>query len=229
VVLDGNDAGYGVIGDAQLAWFRETLGQAKAAGEKVICFCHFAALKAAAEHHRLAKPEPVLAALDNAGCVVAWIAGHDHAGGYALRKGVHHVTLRGLVEAGGATAFARFELADSRLRETGFGNEPGRELPFGAGRSGSAPPLVRERADLAGRHGRAHQRPRRRHPLPRRRLLLVRRAQDRRRGRHRGARRRARLLVPRPHELEGRGRRAEGVRRPRQRDHEGVQSWSGRR
>ena len=133
VVLDGNDAGYGVLGDAQLAWFRETLAQARAAGEKVVCFCHFALLKEAAGHHRMAKPEPVLAALDDAGCAVAWIAGHDHAGGYALRKGVHHVTLRGLVEAGGATAFARFELADGRLRETGFGNEPGRELPFGPG------------------------------------------------------------------------------------------------
>ena len=88
VVLDGNDAGYGVIGDEQLKWFRSTLDKAVKAGEKVICFCHFALLKEAAEHHRMAKPEPILEAMDEAGCVAAWFAGHDHAGGYAVREGV---------------------------------------------------------------------------------------------------------------------------------------------
>jgi len=132
VVLDGNDAGYGVVSDGQLDWFRKTLAQARQAGEKVICFCHFPLLQTAAENNRMDKPEAVLAELDAAGCVVAWIAGHDHAGGYAQRKGVHHITLRGLVEAPGSTAFARFELGADRLRETGFGNEPSRELPFGS-------------------------------------------------------------------------------------------------
>ena len=130
VVLDGNDAGYGVISAGQLDWFRTTLAQARQAGEKVVCFCHFPLLKEAAENNRMAKPEAVLAELDAAGCVVAWIAGHDHAGGYARRNGVHHITLRGMVEAPGSTAFARFELGADSLRETGFGNEPGRELPL---------------------------------------------------------------------------------------------------
>ena len=132
VVLDGNDAGYGVVSAGQLDWFRSTLAQARQAGEKVICFCHFPLLKEAAENNRMAKPEAVLAELDASGCVVAWIAGHDHAGGYALRKGVHHLTIRGLVEAPGSTAYARFELGADRIRETGFGNEPSRVLPFGS-------------------------------------------------------------------------------------------------
>jgi hypothetical protein len=130
VVLDGNDAGYGVVSDEQLAWFRTTLGQAQQAGEKVICFCHFPLLKAAAESHRMNKPEPVLAALDASSCVVAWIAGHDHTGGYARRNGVHHLTLHGLVEAPDNTAYARIELGPDRIKETGFGNEPSRELPL---------------------------------------------------------------------------------------------------
>jgi hypothetical protein len=130
IVLDGNDAGYGIMSDAQLDWFRAELGKAQQAGEKVICFCHFPLLQAAAESHRMNKPEPVLAALDAAPCVVAWVAGHDHNGGYARRKGVHHLTLRGLVEAPGSTAYARFEIAPDSLKETGFGNEPSRELPL---------------------------------------------------------------------------------------------------
>ena len=132
VVLDGNDAGYGVVSAGQLDWLRSALAQARQAGEKVICFCHFPLLKAAAETHRMANPEAVLAELDAAGCVVAWIAGHDHAGGYAMRNGVHHLTIKGLVEAPGSTAYARFELGTDRIRETGFGNEPSRVLPFGA-------------------------------------------------------------------------------------------------
>jgi 3',5'-cyclic AMP phosphodiesterase CpdA len=131
VVLDGNDAGYGVVSDRQLAWFRDTLDQAQAAGEKVICFCHFPLLKTAAKHHRMAKPEEILQTLHAHTCVAAWIAGHEHAGGYARQRHVHHLTLRGLVEAPGSTAFARFELAGDRILETGYGNEPSRELFLG--------------------------------------------------------------------------------------------------
>lgn len=140
VVLDGNDAGYGIVSERQLAWFQSTLGQAQQAGEKVICFCHFPLLKTAAEHHRMAKPEAVVKLLDAHTCVAAWIAGHEHAGGYARQRHVHHLTMRGLVEAPGSTAFARFELAGDRIRETGFGNEPGREMFLGGA---SAPPTRR--------------------------------------------------------------------------------------
>ena len=131
VVLDGNDAGYGVVSERQLMWFRETLDRAQGTGEKVICFCHYPLLKTAAEHHRMAKPEEILKTLDDHTCVAAWIAGHEHAGGYARQRHVHHLTMRGLVEAPGSTAFARFELAEDRIQETGFGNEPSREMFLG--------------------------------------------------------------------------------------------------
>lgn len=130
VVLDGNDAGYGVIGDEQLDWFHSTLDKSGQEEEKVICFCHFALLKEAAKHHRMAKPGPILKAMDEANCVVAWFAGHDHAGGYAERNGVHHVTVKGMVEAPVENAYAVIELHEDRLEETGFGKEPSRELAF---------------------------------------------------------------------------------------------------
>jgi hypothetical protein len=116
------------------------LERAQQAGEKVICFCHFPLLKTAAEHHRMAKAEAILKTLDAHTCVAAWIAGHDHAGGYARQRHVHHLTMRGLVEAPGSTAFACFELAGDSIRETGFGNEPSRELYLGGS---SAPRTVR--------------------------------------------------------------------------------------
>ena len=131
IVLDGNDAGYGVIGPEQIKWFGAKLAQAAKAGEKVICFCHFALLKAAAAHHRMAKPQPLLDAMDRSDCVVAWFAGHDHAGGYTVRKGVHHVTLKGIVEHPVKNAYALIELHGDRIKEIGFGAEPNRDMPIG--------------------------------------------------------------------------------------------------
>jgi len=131
VVLDGNDAGYGVVSEKQLAWFRAVLARAAARHEQVIGFCHFALLKEAARDHRMAQPEPLLEALDRAGCVVAWFAGHDHAGGYALRNGVHHITIKGMVEAPGKNAYAFIELHPDYLRVVGVGAENSRNLAFG--------------------------------------------------------------------------------------------------
>jgi 3',5'-cyclic AMP phosphodiesterase CpdA len=132
VVLDGNDAGYGVLGAEQLAWFTATLERAAAAHERVLCFCHFALLAEAAPNHRMATPAPVLEIMDRSACVVAWFAGHDHAGGYAVRNGVHHVTVKGLVEAPETGAYGLVELYPDHLREIGVGSEPSRDLPLPA-------------------------------------------------------------------------------------------------
>ena len=132
VVLDGNDAGYGVMSAKQLDWFRGVLAQAKAQGERVICFCHFPLIEAASQRgHIMHKPAPVLDVLDNApGVVVAWLCGHDHAGGYALRQGVHHLTLQGTCESKDEPAMATLSLFPDHLLVAGFGRVPSRELPF---------------------------------------------------------------------------------------------------
>ena len=127
-VLDGNDAGYGIIGSEQLEWFRSGLHQAALNGEKVLVFCHFALLKEAAGNHRMAESEALLEAMDATGCVVAWFAGHDHAGGYALRNDVHHLTFKGMVESPVNNAYALVELYPERINVIGFGDEPSRNL-----------------------------------------------------------------------------------------------------
>jgi len=130
VVLDGNDGGYGVVGWPQQEWFRATLKQAVQKGERVICFCHFPLIDGAAPGARMADPQPLLSAMDEAPCVVAWFAGHDHAGGYAIRKGVHHVTIKGMVEASQKNAYALIELYPDGIRERGIGEEPCREMKW---------------------------------------------------------------------------------------------------
>ena len=85
IVLDGNDAGYGVLGREQLKWLKSRLQRARGNGERVIVFNHFALIERAARHHRMKTPQPVLELINESGCVVAYFAGHDHAGGYAFQ------------------------------------------------------------------------------------------------------------------------------------------------
>lgn len=131
IVLDGNDAGYGALGDVQLAWLDSTLTQARSKDEKVIVFNHFALLEAASGGARMKTPEPVLKLIEASGSVVVYFAGHHHSGGYAFEKSIHHITVKGMVDYPDSTAYAIIEVQPDRIRETGFGREPSRELIFG--------------------------------------------------------------------------------------------------
>ena len=59
-------------------------------------------------------------------------AGHDHAGGYTMRNGVHHITIKGMVEAPDKNAYAFIELHPDYLRVVGVGAESSRHLSLGA-------------------------------------------------------------------------------------------------
>lgn len=131
LVLDGNDAGYGVMGAEQIAWLAGKLAAAKGSGERVIIFCHYPLLKEAARGHRLQNADAVLPVIEGAGNVAAWIAGHDHVGGYCERAGIHHVTLKGLVESVDGPDYAFFSVFPNRIVEDGFGGEPDREMALG--------------------------------------------------------------------------------------------------
>ena len=128
IVLDGNDKGYGVLGKEQLAWFKSKLAEACGDKEKVIVFNHFALLKSAARDGRMKTPQRVLKLINESGCVVAYFAGHDHAGGYAFQDGIHHITVKAMVEAPIRNAYAVIEVYPAKLKEVGYGKEPSREM-----------------------------------------------------------------------------------------------------
>jgi manganese-dependent ADP-ribose/CDP-alcohol diphosphatase len=130
VVLDGNDAGYGILGSDQIKWLETTLARAKQHDERVIVLNHFALLKQAAARSRMKKPEPVRGILNRSGCVVAYLAGHEHAGGYAKDHGIHHVTLQGMIESAPRNAYAIVDVFNNRIVLHGFGAVPSRTLPF---------------------------------------------------------------------------------------------------
>ncbi|MDD5599559.1 MAG: CehA/McbA family metallohydrolase, partial [Victivallaceae bacterium] len=140
VALDGNDGGRWKISDKQTEWFKNILDRAKRDGEKVICFCHYPLLDDISKHHRLCNPETLLRIMAENRCVVAWISGHHHPGGYAYFNNVQHVSVKGMVETK-ENSYAVFELYPAMLKETGFGDEPSRVLPFGNGGEMPVKPL----------------------------------------------------------------------------------------
>jgi len=115
----------GAIGAEQLAWLKRTLAAAAAAGERTVVFCHFPVYPAGM--HTLWNDTHVLEVLEAAKGVVAYIAGHDHAGGCAAGKGIQHLTVAGMVETR-ETAYALVKAYPDRLSVTGFGREPSRVL-----------------------------------------------------------------------------------------------------
>ena len=130
IVLDGTDAGYGVLGPEQKVWLTRKLGEARKAGERVIVFNHFAVLMGK-KGAMMTQAEPVLKRVEEAG-VAAYFAGHHHRGAYVLRKGVHHVTFQGMVEAPVKNAYAVVEVYEDRIEIRGVGKVPSRTLKLPA-------------------------------------------------------------------------------------------------
>lgn len=78
--------------------------------------------------HNLWNDAAVVSLLENAGCVAAYINGHNHAGNYAERNGIHYVTLHGMVDTPDTTAYAVARVYPDRLEIQGVGREESRSL-----------------------------------------------------------------------------------------------------
>jgi len=119
----------GGIGKAQKEWLSGQLAEASAKGEKVIVMGHIPILAAASgDWCLLYNHDEILQTLEHYQCVVAYLSGHDHGGGYAERNGIHHVTMQGMVEAGPESAYAIVTLFPDRIEIKGTGAVPSRTL-----------------------------------------------------------------------------------------------------
>ncbi len=117
----------GGIGSEHIAWLKTEFRKASTAGEKVIVFCHFPVFPP--NVHNLWNDDEVLRIIESNPCVVAYVNGHNHAGNYAERNGVHFLTLRGMCETE-ETAYSVVEVHGDHLKLVGYGREPGRILKF---------------------------------------------------------------------------------------------------
>ena len=115
----------GALGARQLAWLEEVLQRADKAQEKVILYCHFPIFPE--NHHNLWNAEKVLATIEPHSSVKAYLSGHNHAGNYASREGIHYLTLKGMVDTK-LTSYAVVEVYADQLSILGFGREQDRLL-----------------------------------------------------------------------------------------------------
>lgn len=115
----------GAIDAAQLHWLDETLQAADEAGEKVIVFGHFPVYPE--DHHNLWNDDAVVEILQKHPCVKAFLCGHNHAGNYALKEGIHYLNFKGMVDTH-ETAYAVVTVKKDALEVEGFGREANRTL-----------------------------------------------------------------------------------------------------
>jgi len=84
----------GGIGEEQLQWLDKELKDADSLGQRVIIFAHVPVAPNSCSLSCLTwNFEDVLRVIDGHSSVVAFMAGHDHSGGYTRRHGVHYLTL----------------------------------------------------------------------------------------------------------------------------------------
>jgi predicted phosphodiesterase len=115
----------GAVGKEQLSWLKKTLDLAEEKKEKVILFCHFPVHPP--NKHNLWNAEEIIKTIEPYSCVKAYINGHNHHGNYALKNGIHYVTLKGMVDTK-KTSYAVIKVDENTIKVEGYGREENRTL-----------------------------------------------------------------------------------------------------
>ena len=108
-----------------MEWLRRVLQKAESAKEKVMLFCHFPVYPA--DPHNLWNAQEVIKLLEGFSCVKAYVNGHNHKGKYGIKKGIHYLTCKGMVETD-QSAYSIFRVQDEEINVLGFGRESERLL-----------------------------------------------------------------------------------------------------
>jgi manganese-dependent ADP-ribose/CDP-alcohol diphosphatase len=120
----------GGLGSEQLRWLRSRLHDATAVGEHAVVFCHFPVLpESSSPVHVLWDYREALKILEDEPATAAYVAGHDHRGGYAVHNGIHYITLPGMVESETTESCRVMDVYPDRLILRNAGQTGGRQLP----------------------------------------------------------------------------------------------------
>lgn len=120
----------GGLTSRQLQWLEDTLNKAQSEGEKILVVCHHPLGRGSSPDEYLAwNHEEVVDLLTRHSCVKAVLHGHYHPGGYCCLKGVHYITVEGLLEAPvGSNAFGFITVSGDVMTVEGHGVMTPREL-----------------------------------------------------------------------------------------------------
>ena len=122
----------GGIGRVQLGFLEGKLKQAQKSGKNALVFCHFPVLPESASN--LWNDAEAVALLEKYPSVKAYFCGHNHAGGYVFKNGIHYLTFQAMVETPDSPAYAVVTIEKDAILIKGFGREPSRELGLEPGR-----------------------------------------------------------------------------------------------
>jgi predicted phosphodiesterase len=111
----------------QLRWVERELQQATANKERVGFYCHFPVV-GISDHHNLWNYGQLLAIIDKYDCVKFYFNGHNHAGSYVQKNGVHYLNFKGMVDTKDTSSFATVAFRKDSLFVKGYGRELNRSL-----------------------------------------------------------------------------------------------------
>lgn len=118
----------GAIGPEQQSWLKQELIIAKSQNQKVIIYSHLP-IKPFDKPHNLWNDSEIVNIIEDYKNVVAFINGHNHTGEYIYDKGIHYITLCGMVETP-INSYAILEIYRDRLILKGFGNQRSIKIDF---------------------------------------------------------------------------------------------------
>ena len=118
----------GGISLKQMNWLKSQLDEAVAGKEKVIILCHFPVYPE--DKHNLLNYREVIAIISNYHNIIAYFAGHNHAGNYGNFNLIHFVTLKGMVETENMNSYAQVDVYPNRIWIKGYGREKSQILAY---------------------------------------------------------------------------------------------------
>lgn len=109
------------IGRDQQNWLRKELDLAQSLHQKVILFSHMP-LRPKNDSHNLWNDHEIINIIEGNNNVVAFINGHNHSGNYEIKKGIHYITVFGMVDTK-ISSYGILEFYKDSLILRGYGNQ----------------------------------------------------------------------------------------------------------
>ena len=109
------------MGLEQQNWLDAQLDSAEMLDQKVILFSHMP-LRPEGNPHNLWNDYEITSLIENCPNVVAFINGHNHAGNYVFKNGIHYITIFGMVNTM-ISSYAILEIYQDSMVLNGYGNQ----------------------------------------------------------------------------------------------------------
>lgn len=109
------------IGEKQQLWLKQELQNARSAEQKVIVFSHMP-VRPLDVSENLWNNADIIEILESYPNVVAFINGHNHAGNYIFKNGIHYITILGMVDTM-TNSFGILDIYKDSMVLKGYGNQ----------------------------------------------------------------------------------------------------------